>query len=159
MPVQSQAGQSHAGQSHAVQSHAVQSHAVQSHAGQAHAGLGHAGQGHAGLVNGVKPTAPQTVTLPGEVRLVADANCVSSTPLANGITLPGEVGVVALSRTYGRRRVNRKKSVFCFHHSRSIGAPSVVRLVAAANSVSSTPPQTVTLPVGIEPHGIEPRWD
>ena len=38
------------------------------------------------------------------------------------VTLPGEVGVVALSRTYGRRRVNRKKSVFCFHHSRSIGA-------------------------------------
>ena len=61
--------------------HAGQGHAGLGHVGLGHAGQGHAGQGHAGLVNGVKPTAPQTVTLPGEVGVVAAANCVSSTPL------------------------------------------------------------------------------
>ena len=68
--------QGHAGQGHAVQGHAGQGHAVQGHAVQ-----GHAGQAHAGLANGVKPTAPQTVMLPGEVGVVATANCISSTPL------------------------------------------------------------------------------
>ena len=78
--VQGHAGQAHAGQAHAVQAHAVQAHAGQGHACIGHAGLGHAGQGHTGLVNGVKPTTPQTVTLPGEVGVVAAVNGVSSTP-------------------------------------------------------------------------------
>ena len=92
----------------------------------------HAGQGHAGLVNGVKPTAPQTVTLPGEVRLVADANCVSSTPLANGITLPGEVRLVADANCVSSTPL-----------ANGITLPGEVGVVAAVNGVSSTPRRSV----------------
>ena len=75
----------------------VQGHAVQGHAVQGHAVQGHAVQGHAVADANCVSSTPLAngITLPGEVRLVADANCVSSTPLANGITLLGEVRLVA----------------------------------------------------------------
>ena len=59
-----------------VRTHAGQAHAGLGHAGQDHALQGHALQDHAALANGVTP--PER---PGEVGVVAAANCVSSTPL------------------------------------------------------------------------------
>ena len=52
------------------------------------------------------------IMLPGEVRLVADASCVSSTA-PQTVTRPGEVGLVAAANFHlfsSRRRVNRKKT-------------------------------------------------